>query len=957
MRVLPDRGIAVKARHENGTWLWLRRPGSTDFIKIKETPVKIHSIAIDANGTLLLGAEAGRVYALEDGDLALRWDLHNQEEGLVGSSFAGICAVDPTRTLVQGESPEPVLIDSQRASSTLRVDTSAWTDCAPTSASRILLLHKDRVSVLDLSHPGAETITPATFQPPEAQPGTTHQLVRMVREGRIEPGYAWLLGERFIWVYAPEEATFRPLVERPPRLQSESSKIRLAVDEAGVWLATPESGVWRWSGDPLRVNNAAATSPARWKAWNNSHGLPSSNVRAILPWEKGQAILFTSGGMALGRRRGAGDWTFKHLRQDGIMGERVRAAALFRPEGRDDPKVVALGTEKSLSLGILEAAPGEPPHVSRWSHLDRNDGLNGEVHAIHRSDTTRELWIGTDQEVSLFRPTPEDQPLSFEKADSLGEADGLPPGPHTQLRVSPGGDEAWIVSGHRITRWRRSTGELTSSDAYLFHSAEPHLGPATGDRGPRLLVRDLEGRPVVWDLGNEAKPRLEVADRLFWVHVRLVVDHLGFAVPDGTWSARFVLDRLPGAGQGSTRRLRLAPDLLRRPRPHTLAARVTHGATGRSFVVLTPLPQLGFGIWLGRLAFLLFLAGGGSGTVAYLLARSRSRRQRVRIQEVPYIAGKAVEGESFFGREVLMRKLLDTAATTSYALLGPFRIGKSSIQHQLTRSLEYREDPRHVFFPLYLDLSHLHKDPRDWDDHFFHFLGQNLLRFVRNRKLDPEVLARLGAQRRGDPAAYGSLELLGDVEVLLDHWRARHQPRQPVLLLQIDEVGLMHRLSYNTLLAFRSVFAGSHNVRVVLSGKTLPANQAGDGSSPWRSFLEEIEVRPLKPAEARRLIVEPARGLFHFEHDAVNEIIGLGEGQPMILQKLCANVLRYMYEKGHARQKITREDFEASLRWADEQGFDLFTIEGQTAGEVEVEPKEPKGDRDESMRRGPAGAE
>ncbi len=978
MRVSKNGSIAVFANSSSGTQFWMRPPEGENFNKIAETSFKADSMAIDADGNFLVGASNGTVYLFKEGQFIPRWTILNQSGILMGSSFAGVCPLGPTRILALGKSPHPVLIDSNGNNSTLAVNLTSWKDCAPLSDSRVLLLHTAWVNLLDLSQLQLERIE---FQPPDAQPTTFHQMAQMVQAKGIVPDFAWLLGDRFIWIYSPGETVFRRLVELPPRVQVAFSGLRMVVDQDGIWLAPPRSGLWRWSGDPL-TRSEGDGDVLDWKVWDVSDGLPSSTVLALFPWKRGETVIFTSGGMVLGHRRGADDWVFKPIRQDGMLGHQVQVGAMFRlVDGSGGRKVVAIGTESGLSLGLFGETAEESPEI-RWSYLDSTDGLHGPVHALHWSEATGHLWIGTDEEVSLIRPTFPDgsgSVLGFDKVQKLDELDRFQLSSIRQIQVSSEGDEAWILTDGRLFRLHRLTDDLVSSELFLHSAgfsidrryddssvarplisptADAALSPAIDGRAPRLLLRDFAGRPVVRDLADENRPRLEVAHLLFLIHVRIAVDRLTAADESDPWSARFALDRLPKAASGKMRRIIMAPDLLRFPRPHSVVARVTQAKTGRSHVVVVPIEKIDLTLWLGRIALLLFVIG----TTFRRFHQRWDRRERLRRQEIPYIAGKAVEGESFFGRKSLMAKLVATVAENSYALVGPFRIGKSSIQHQLSRTLDNQDSSRYEIFPLYVDLSHMRRDPQQWDGHLFHFLGQSLFRFATGKKLDPQVLAKLDIQQTEDPTTYNSLDLLGDIRMVLQHLRARSAPRQAVILFQLDEASLMQRLSYDTLLGFRAVFVDSRNVQVVLSGTTIPPSQVGGGMSPWRNFLKEIiEVRPLSPAEARELIVEPARGLFHYEHGALNELIGLAQGQPMILQKLCANLVRYMYEEGKKRKKINQKDFEASLRWAEKEGFDLFasdiytTKEESPASGPELAATEAKGGSDESIRGRPSG--
>jgi hypothetical protein len=69
----------------------------------------------------------------------------------------------------------------------------------------------------------------------------------------------------------------------------------------------------------------------------------------------------------------------------------------------------------------------------------------------------------------------------------------------------------------------------------------------------------------------------------------------------------------------------------------------------------------------------------------------------------------------------------------------------------------------------------------------------------------------------------------------------------------------------------------------------------------------------LTPAESRALILDPVRDLFRYAEDALQELMARSELKPFTLQKLCSDVLRYKYEAGRLRRRITLADVQAAL--------------------------------------------
>ena len=142
----------------------------------------------------------------------------------------------------------------------------------------------------------------------------------------------------------------------------------------------------------------------------------------------------------------------------------------------------------------------------------------------------------------------------------------------------------------------------------------------------------------------------------------------------------------------------------------------------------------------------------------------------------------------------------------------------------------------------------------------------------------------------------------------------------PMIVFQIDEIGFLKKLGQSTELGqstgtgLRSIFVNQPLARIILSGRELAMDP--DVVSPWWNFLNLREVEPVTPKEAREIIVEPARGLFEFEEGVLQRIIGRAQGMPLVLNRLCADILRHKYEQnqGFLRQRrVTLADLDGAL--------------------------------------------
>jgi hypothetical protein len=502
-----------------------------------------------------------------------------------------------------------------------------------------------------------------------------------------------------------------------------------------------------------------------------------------------------------------------------------------------------------------------------------------------------------------------------------------------------------------LSRWSRARRQVvcTSELALLTGTTAARLGPAPGEaEAPRVLFRGGGDDWAVLDPTPAVNLRLKVDDWAFFVVGSLSCESLApeRVATGSSWRARYAVDRVGDRMSGS--RILLHPDLFEPgfylgggspagtedPESHVLIAEITLAPLGgrpaehRYATAIIHRPSPGLRIIRG-----LLLLAGAAGVVtlaAWSVLRRREQIERLRRQEIPYIEGEPILlEEKFFGRAALLKNLVDSLKSGSRALVGPWRIGKTSLQHQLARRLEALADPAYVYLPFFVDMA----DFQPEQHHFFAFLAQHLVALARKHQVPPEVMdglecAQLDSDSEDD---YDSLALKLDLQALVNHWRHAFAPRAPLVVFQIDEVQNLRSQTALTLRQFRSLFTSelAPYVKTVLSGRLVPRDEDLKGEettagSPWANFIGEvIEVEPLTPAEARKLIVEPVRGLFHFDKDVVERIEARGQGLPFELQKLCAGVLRYKYrqaKRGWRWSRITGADLEASLQSGPDRG-------------------------------------
>lgn len=265
----------------------------------------------------------------------------------------------------------------------------------------------------------------------------------------------------------------------------------------------------------------------------------------------------------------------------------------------------------------------------------------------------------------------------------------------------------------------------------------------------------------------------------------------------------------------------------------------------------------------------------------------------------PYIAGAPIRNESmFFGREKLIKRILNTVHNNSLMIHGPRRIGKTSLQHQLKLRLENAQDPEYEFIPVMIDLQGTS------EQYFFYHLMEEIIESCRPL-LNPETIFRFHDKGH----TYSGRDFSRDLKSLLKDL-SQHSDRIVKLVLQLDEVDELNKYSEQVNQKLRSVFMKTfaENLVAVMSGAHIKKSWESEGS-PWFNFFEEIEVPPFEKEDAARLILDPVRGIYTYEEQALEKIIFYSKNEPYIIQKFCVQVINRLIEE--KRRRVLVRDVDA----------------------------------------------
>jgi len=297
--------------------------------------------------------------------------------------------------------------------------------------------------------------------------------------------------------------------------------------------------------------------------------------------------------------------------------------------------------------------------------------------------------------------------------------------------------------------------------------------------------------------------------------------------------------------------------------------------------------------WLWGLLTGAALALAGGSFVRRWATSRRLRRQRFN----PFVAGPPVLDPSLLvGRDALLDRVLATVPNNSLLLLGERRIGKTTVLHQLRRRLPELDHPQFCFLPVPVDLQGVA------EDEFFATVAEAVGEAIGDGPM---------AAARSTPG-YDSRALVRDLRRVLPELECP-DGRRPKIVLLLDEIDELNQYSHRTNQRLRGLFMRSFadQLVAVAAGVGIAREWEHEGS-PWYNFFEELEVGPVDATAAKRLLVEPLKGVIVVDEAAVRWIIEIADGRPYLLQKIALAAVQRVH--AHDRTRMTVADVEAVVR-------------------------------------------
>jgi hypothetical protein len=260
----------------------------------------------------------------------------------------------------------------------------------------------------------------------------------------------------------------------------------------------------------------------------------------------------------------------------------------------------------------------------------------------------------------------------------------------------------------------------------------------------------------------------------------------------------------------------------------------------------------------------------------------------------PYTFGVPVRGENFYGREEEQRLILDTLENVprgqkqDLVILGPRRIGKSSLMYRLLDLLQAHPD----FVPVYIDVQNI--KPREVRPLFLKILWA----IQKGYQQKEVVLPPFATLQEQPPANLQFLIFNEDMAHLNEVITAQGLPR---LVLMFDEVELLLEFGgRDTLDWLRSLIQSLTYCIFIVAGSDQLYSLTQDYGSPFYNIFKTIELFPLTTEAARELIEKPAAEIgLQIAAIDIDQILNATGNTPYFIQ----GIVHYLVEELNRQQR------------------------------------------------------
>ena len=267
----------------------------------------------------------------------------------------------------------------------------------------------------------------------------------------------------------------------------------------------------------------------------------------------------------------------------------------------------------------------------------------------------------------------------------------------------------------------------------------------------------------------------------------------------------------------------------------------------------------------------------------------------------PYIAGKPVKGETqFFGRayelDQLSRALSEAqpGLNQSYALVGPRRIGKTSIAIELIRRLKPT-----AHLTAFVNLQGEYAEP------LVHFRAiEQALRSELRAKLPALEQLPLNLLDGPEPRLSELFGVFRDDLQRLDN--AMVEAAHPLGAIILDEIMALNDLKLPAVFGFlRGLVQSFDSLIFVVIGSDELFTQVNDYASPFYNVFSILRVAPVADQDAQLMIVRPAEyAKFPVEEEAVRSVQAQAGNEPYLINWICREAVDRSLQNGDAGLRV-----------------------------------------------------
>jgi AAA+ ATPase superfamily predicted ATPase len=262
-------------------------------------------------------------------------------------------------------------------------------------------------------------------------------------------------------------------------------------------------------------------------------------------------------------------------------------------------------------------------------------------------------------------------------------------------------------------------------------------------------------------------------------------------------------------------------------------------------------------------------------------------------QLIPYTIIQPVSGNMFFGRNEELRRIREET-TESFAIVGPGRIGKTSLVKQYIKSLKEFRDPR-ALRVKYVDCYSCCAESED-----------GITKFIMMNAEPCKESYKLKADELGNYIKRLKNKYRGPLELVLD---------------EVDEI--CSSKTFNEL----GNLARDGHCRLVICGKGELLKLLLSINSSYQFRLDLVRLKPLVSTEAMALFDRPFRDMsVKYSQELANEVIEMTGRMPHLIQFFGKNLLEKSI--GLGKPHLDSNDLDAVINDFTTSQFILSALDG-----------------------------